>query len=72
MNQLKILKKKFPRREIRFWEASEDFTATTWILGNYVVMIVAQEHPHYLVEIHDAVLSRNLREVFKGIWKSLD
>ena len=66
----KIKKKKFQRRQIRFWEQSHSFTATTWILGDFVVMIVTNQHPHYLVEIHDAVLAHNMREVFKGIWKS--
>ncbi|MFA6549496.1 MAG: helix-turn-helix domain-containing protein [Candidatus Margulisiibacteriota bacterium] len=65
-----IKKKKFERRQIRFWKESHDFQATTWILGDFVVMIVTRERPRYLVEIHDAVLANDLREVFKGIWKT--
>jgi sugar-specific transcriptional regulator TrmB len=64
-----LKKKKFPRRHIKFWNKSQDFTATTWILGDYVVMIVTAERPHYLVEIHDAVLAHNMRELFKGLWE---
>lgn len=67
----KIKKKKFERRQIRFWNQSHDFQATTWILGDFVVMIVTNERPHYLVEIHDAVLAHDLREVFKGIWNTM-
>ncbi len=67
----KIKKKKFGRRQIQFWKESHNFTATTWILGDFVVMIVTNQKPHYLVEIHDTALAQNLREVFKGIWKSL-
>lgn len=63
-------KKKYTNRQIKFWKESKNFTATTWINGDYVVMIVTSQHPHYLVEIHDAVLAHNLREVFKGIWKT--
>lgn len=66
-----IKKKKFERRQIRFWKESHNFTATTWILGDYVVMIVTNQKPHYLVEIHDAALAHNQREVFKGIWNTI-
>jgi hypothetical protein len=66
----KIKKKKYSRRQINFWEESHNFTATTWILGDFVVMIVTNQRPHYLVEIHDSALAHNMREVFKGIWNS--
>ncbi len=65
-----VKKKKFARRRIRYWEESHNFTATTWIMGDFVVMIVTNQHPHYLIEIHDAALAHNQRELFKGIWKS--
>jgi len=65
-----IKKKKFTRRQIRFWKESHNFQATTWILGDYVVMIATNQRPHYLVEIHDAVLAHDMRGVFKGIWKT--
>lgn len=65
-----IKKKKFERRQIRFWTESHNFQATTWILGDFVVMIVTNQRPHYLVEVHDAVLAHDMREVFKGIWKT--
>lgn len=67
----KIKKKKYENRKIKFWDDSKDFTATTWINGDYVVMIVTTTRPHYLVEIHDSVLAHNMREVFKGIWKTV-
>ncbi len=66
----KVKSKKFSRRQIQFWEASHNFKTTTWVLGDYVVMIVSNQHPHYLVEIHDAVLAHDQREIFKGIWKT--
>lgn len=66
-----LKKKKFPRRKIKFWKETKDFSATTWIMGDYVTMIVTSQRPHYLVEIYDAVLAHNMREIFKGIWKSV-
>lgn len=66
-----LKEKKFARRKIKFWPEGKDFTATTWICGDYVVMIVCQKRPHSMIEIHDAVLAHNLRELCKGIWKNL-
>lgn len=66
-----IKKKKYSNRQIKFWQEGKDFTATTWIIGDYVVMIVTSARPHYLVEICDSVLAHNMREVFKGIWKGV-
>lgn len=64
-----IKRKKFPRRRIKIWNKPQDFTATLWILGDYVISIVTSTRPHYLVEIHDLVLAHNMREMFKGIWQ---
>lgn len=63
--------KGYKNRNIRFWDGAEAFTATTWVMGNYVVMVVTNQQPHYLIEIHDAMMAQNLRQLFKGIWKSL-
>jgi sugar-specific transcriptional regulator TrmB len=69
--ETRVKKKKFAKRQIRFWEQSKNFTATTWVNGDYVIMIVTNQRPHYLIEIHDATLAHNLRELFKGIWSTL-
>lgn len=66
-----IKKKKYERRQIRFWKESHNFTATTWTLGDYVVMIATAQKPHYLIELHDAVFAHNQREVFKGVWNTM-
>jgi len=65
----KKIGKRYPRREIKPWENSEGFTATTWIVGDYIVMITADEKPFYLVEIHDKRMAHNMREVFKNLWE---
>ncbi len=64
--------KKYKNRNIAFWKDTIQFSATLWIMGDYIVSIVLTEQPNYLVEIHDAVLAQNLREVFKGIWMDLE
>lgn len=62
--------KTFKRRVVRFWKESQNFTASTWVCGDYVIMLITRQRPHYLVEILDATMAHNLREVFKGIWKT--
>ena len=63
---------RYPKnREIRFWSMSQNFTATTWIVGDYTILLSTRGTSDYLVEIHDAVFAHNLREVFKGIWHTL-
>lgn len=56
------------RREIRFWDGTNDFTGTMWIVGSYVIMVVTSQKPYYLVEIHDSVMAHNMREVFRKLW----
>ncbi|MEI7890458.1 MAG: helix-turn-helix domain-containing protein [bacterium] len=66
------IKEEFPKeRNIKFWGKDLDFSATTWAIGDYFVVIVTRQKPFYLVEIHDAVLAHNMREVFKKIWNDI-
>lgn len=64
----KRLQGKYAQRQMKFWDKSEAFTGSIWVLGDYIVMLVTQAKPFYLVEIHDAVMAHNLREVFRNIW----
>lgn len=63
--------RRYERRQIKFWAGAKDFTATTWVNGDYLVMAVTNRRPHYLVEIYDSVLAHNMREVFKGLWEQI-
>lgn len=62
---------KYEKRNIQFWDKAKEFTATTWVMGDDVTMIITEKKSHYLVEIYDATLAENMRVVFKGIWKEL-
>lgn len=55
------------KREIKYI-TDTDFTANTWICGNYMVMIVTHQRPFYLIEINDQMISHNNREIFKKLW----
>jgi sugar-specific transcriptional regulator TrmB len=64
----KMEQKQYKERQIKFWEKGENFTSTLWVPGEYIVMIYTRERPFYLIEIHNAVMAHNLREVFKNLW----
>ncbi len=65
------LKAKYPRRVMKYWDKSKDFTSTIWVTGDYITMLSLRERPHYLVEIHDPVMARNMRALFKGLWEEV-
>lgn len=71
--ETKVMKKKNykSKRNIRYWKGVNEFTSTHVVVGDYVLMIVTREHPHYLVEIYDKMMAENLRNLFKGIWEQL-
>ncbi len=56
------------RRQIKFWGEATNFLSTTWAIGDYLVMINTRNHPFYLVEIHDALMAHDQREVFRNLW----
>ncbi len=62
-------KRGYNRRLIRYWNGGSNFTASTWISGDYIIMAMTDQKPHYLVQIHDEVLAHNMREMFKGLWE---
>jgi predicted transcriptional regulator len=68
-HEKKVAEKGYERRLIKFWNKGNNFTATTWICGDYLIMVTTNQHPHCLVQIHDATLAHNMREMFKNIWE---
>lgn len=58
------------RRSIKYFDdASSQFTATTWVLGEYLIMMYTETDPVYMIEIHNPTLAHNYRELFKTIWE---
>lgn len=57
------------RREIKYWKNKNQFSGSLWVNGDYIVMVVTRQKPHYLVEIYDKILAENIRVIFKEIWK---
>lgn len=68
----KVLEKKRDDRLIKYWDTEEEkFESTLWIAGDYIIMIVSKNSPHYLVETHDPIMANNLRGIFKKLWKEM-
>lgn len=63
------LQGKYKHREIKYLKDNHDFTASIWIVGDYLIMMATRQKPHYLVEIHDQTLANNLRKTFKELWQ---
>ena len=57
-----------PKRQVRFLPDT-NFTATVWVCGNYLTMIFTRQKPFYLIEIHDKMMSLNMKELFSKLWK---
>jgi len=67
----KMSSKDYERRLIKFWDKSTNFSVSTWVIGNYIIMINTQSDPFYLTEIHDQSMADNYREIFKAIWQTI-
>lgn len=65
----KLLKKaNYSNREVKFYKKNHTFSATTWIAGEYMILVVTNQRPHYAIEIRNSVLASNQREIFKDLW----
>lgn len=64
----KSMKVKHAERQVRFWKPG-GFDSSLWIIGDYLMMVKTRERPHYMVEINDTVMARNLRGLFRGLWQ---
>lgn len=62
------LSKKFPKRQVKVPNPPFNFTASTIICGDYILLVTTKEHPYYLIEIYDAILAENMRGLYKRIW----
>ncbi len=67
-----MVKKEYDQRMVKFWAKAGNFTATTWVTGDYLNMVMTAQNPHYLVQIHDPILAYNMREMFKSIWNDIN
>ncbi len=64
------LRGKIERREIRPIPGEYDFSSTIWVVGDYVVLIMSRNDPHYAFVLNDPVFGSNLRLLFKLLWET--
>ena len=62
------LKGRIPGREVRILPGHYQFSSTTWVMGDYVVVIMTRTEPFYALQIREPVLAANLRTVFKILY----
>ena len=60
---------KHAKRSVKYWGEATNFASSTWIAGDYVIMVNTRNHPFYLVEIHDKLMAHDQREVFRNLWE---
>lgn len=66
----KELQHKIVRREIRALPKGVQFSTSIWIYGEYIVMAITSEKPHYAFQMRDPLLSANLRTFFQLLWRA--
>lgn len=74
LNEVQIeqqMGKKYTERNAKPLPSGVHFDSSFWVVGDYLLMAQTRVRPHYLVVIHDAVLARNQRSLFKGLWDSV-
>ncbi len=64
------LKSRIPRREVRILPRQYQFESSTWVMGDYVVVIMTRTEPFYALQIREPMLASNLRMVFKILYES--
>ena len=47
------------------------FSSTIWVCGDYIVLIMSKQEPHYAFQLNDAVFAANLRQLFMLLWATL-
>lgn len=47
-----------------------NFTTNIWIYGDYTILLSLEEHPNYLLELKEPLLTKNLRQFFQALWKA--
>lgn len=62
--------RKVSNREIKTLPEGIVFSSSIWLYGEYIVMGITNQKPHYVIQMKDAILSANLRAIFELLWKA--
>jgi predicted transcriptional regulator len=72
-NQAEIEKKlarAAPHRKMKFLSPQYNFSSTIWVLGEYIVLIMTSQKPHYAFQLRDPIFAGNMRMVFHLLWEA--
>lgn len=67
----RALRNKVKGRTIRTVPSSYKFNSTIWVCGDYLVLLMSAQAPHYAFQIRDPIFTSNLRIVFELLWDLL-
>ncbi len=56
------------KRVIRSLPPGYNFSSSIWICGEYIIMLMTKQNPHYAFQIKDSVFASNLRLIFELLW----
>jgi len=60
------------RRQLKPLPTKFAFSASLWVMGEYVVALKTRTEPHYAIQIRDEVLAENMAAVFQFMWELVD
>lgn len=56
------------RREIKALPSGFPFSASLWVVGEYIVLLHTRTEPPYALQIRDQILADNLAATFEFMW----
>lgn len=65
----KKLKNKPKQREIRPLPSGIEFNSTIWVCGDYIIMVMTKQNPHFAFQIKDPLFAANHRTIFELLWR---
>lgn len=66
----KELSLKIEKREVRALPDDSLFSSSIWLYGDFIVMGMTREKPHYAYQLRDSTFAANLRTIFKLLWRA--
>ena len=61
-----LQKNDYPRRHIKYW--NNEYEASQWVMGDYIVMVVTGQTPQYAIQIKDRLMAESLRRTYRQMW----
>lgn len=66
----KELLHKVPMREVRALPEGTLFRSSIWLYGDYILIAMTRERPHFAIHIKNDIFAANLRAIFQLLWRA--